>query len=1023
MDLVPAHPAGAMASTVPSTAAPSASPEVWVGPPEPPGSVLGLSFYPQQWRAVSAPVGPLLVLAGPGAGKTRCLTGRIGYLVTRLSALPGRICAITFTNKAAQEIGHRLRHTLRELTDSLTLGTIHALCLTILRTHARRVGLPAGFGIATDEHQKLLLSRLGVHSRRHSALLLLFGKRRLQNHALSEADESLFNRYLFELRSHHLIDYDDILSLTLKLLQESAVVLTSYQDRWDHLLVDEFQDLDETQYTILKLLAGKHRSFFAVGDDDQSIFAWRGADPRVIGRFMQDFGIADPIILDLNCRCARTIFEAARRILPPSDLLFAKEITAVRESPHPVQMQECSDEKDEIAWVVRDLQEELQSAGLKRGEFAILYRTHQVGHQFEQALVAAGIPCQLAKGQALGDDPLVAQVLAALRLILQPDSELYLEHLASKVFSPALLAEIRRGTGDNLLSQLRAHAEQKIGPDSARCWRFLYQVENLKGLGRAHERLQDLIDAILAQGLGPYESPLETRHERLQDPETLFLARHIAGHLQDVARRQGDIWVTPAQGLEIPVKVMLRRVLSERKIHTLTADAKPAPRDLIVALHPHPLPPGVPLVVLPAHTQQLRVVQIFKALQFLESRHFRKSFLDYVVFDTETTGKDIDECEIIELAAVKVERGQITGTFHTLVRPTCKISAGATAVHGYTDDDVAHAPTLAEVWPAFRDFVGGQVLVAHNGQRFDIPLIERLTAPWEGTRGLVYFDTLPLARQLYPMGSLALSSLAGRFNIDTGRGHHALDDSRCLVQVFEKLQEERLRRARKTCLANLLDCIALGAALESRVLSTEEDRALLEAATWRDLKRPASVVDTYVEEIEQFQLPYPPLAELFTRMSGMADWKGSTHDDTPQNRYPEAYNRLVRLLEVLRATALEDAIRELLDRVALSTSEGAGIDQERVSLLTFHATKGLEFTRLYLIGIEDYQIPGYHALTEQRHAEIGESRRLLYVAMTRARDKLTITYCRERNGKPSGGTLFLDEIRQLPRSTPASPPT
>jgi len=299
-------------------------------------AVMGLTFFPQQWQAVAAPLGPVLVLAGPGAGKTRCLVGRIGYLLTHHQADPQRLCAITFTNKAAQEITGRLRHELDDLTEHLTLGTIHSLCLQILRSHGRRAGLPVGFGVADEEHQRIVLGRLGVHTRQHRGLLLRFGNRRLQNHTLTASDEALFTRYQRELRSNHLIDYDEILSLTRLLLEDTPSIRTSCRSQWDHLLVDEFQDLDATQYTILKLLADGHRSLFAVGDDEQSIFSWRGADPRVMARFVKDFDINAPVVLDRNCRCARRIFEIARRVLPVAEPLFQKQISADRDSIHPV---------------------------------------------------------------------------------------------------------------------------------------------------------------------------------------------------------------------------------------------------------------------------------------------------------------------------------------------------------------------------------------------------------------------------------------------------------------------------------------------------------------------------------------------------------------------------------------------------------------------------------------------------------------------------------------------------------------
>ncbi|MCC6417488.1 MAG: UvrD-helicase domain-containing protein [Gemmataceae bacterium] len=965
--------------------------------------VIGLDFFPQQWCAVAAPPGPVLVLAGPGAGKTRCLTGRIGYLLTRHATPASRICAITFTNKAAEEIAARLRHALGDLVEQMTLGTIHALCLKMLRTHGRRVGLPAGFGVASEEHQRLVLSRLGVHTKRHRPLLLLFGRHRLQEYKLTGGDEALFGRYQRELRSNHLIDYDEILALTLALLQSSRAVLAEYQAQWDHLLVDEFQDLDLTQYAILKLLADDHRSLFAVGDDEQSIFSWRGADQRVMARFAGDFNIDRPIVLDVNCRCARAIFAAARKILPAAEPLFAKQITAVRESTFPVTAHGFNTDREETAAVVADLLRELDESGLRRGEFAVLYRTHTIGQQFEEALVAAGVPCQLARGQALADDPIIAQLLASLRVVLHPDADLYVEHLAQKVFPEALLAEVSRLPGRSLLTRVRAYAEQKVGGDSARCWRFLYQVETLKGLrrGASQQNLRDLVNAILDQGIGRYENPLEGTHERLDDPEALPWACALGERLRRVVAAGGRVLLAPAGGLEIPAKLMLQRTLPGLTIAYFDTANQPTGRDAVLDLGPGaPLPPGA--------ADRLKIACLFKALQHLESRQYRRLFADHVTFDTETTGKDIDACEVVELAAVRVSNGRVVDTFRTLVRCNRPIAPGASAIHGYTDADLRGQPTLAEIWPRFREFVGDRVLVVHNGHRFDVPVLQRLTAGLGGLEGLVFFDTLTLARNLFPDGSLRLEDLAVRFGVDAGRSHHALDDSLCLAGVFERLQAERARRSRQTCLPNLLDCLALGAAIEDRKPVHPEDRALVEAGTWRDLKRHAAVVDAYTEEAERLG-NCPPLPELIERMGVPNAWPGA-RGAAAQERPPESHTRLARLIATGKASDLEGGIRELLDRVALSTSDGAGVNRDRVSLLTFHATKGLEFARLYIVGVEDHQLPGYYALADNRADDIREARRLLYVAMTRAKDRLTLTYCRERNGLPTGGTMFLDEM-------------
>jgi superfamily I DNA/RNA helicase len=960
---------------------------------------MGLPFFPQQWLAVAAPPGPVLVLAGPGAGKTRCLTGRIGYLIEQ-GADPRRLCAITFTNKAAGEIAHRLRHALGAAADGPTLGTIHALCLKVLREHGRRVGLPGNFGVADEAQQRLVLSRLGVHTRQHRALLTRFGRRRLQGHALGGADADHFSRYGRELRSHHLIDFDEILSLTLALLESSPAVLDACRGRWDHVLVDEFQDLDLTQYRVVRLLADGHRSLFAVGDDEQSIFSWRGADPRVMARFADDFGVREPIVLDVNCRCSRAIFDAARRILPPPLPLFAKQITAVREAPHPVRAARFADDVAEAAWVADDLRQELASCALGRGEFAVLYRNHLTGQRLEEALIAAGIPCQLGKGLALADDLVIAQLLASLRIVARPEDDLSVEQLARRLLSEAVLAEAARRPGPSWTDRLRALAEDPAAPDAPACWRLLYQVENLRGLRRLHGTLADLVAAVLEQGIGGLEGPLEARHHLLADPAELSAARSLAEALAAAGACGGRILVAPDGGLEIPVKVMIERALPGLAVDYQGATS-PLPADTVIG--PRPGTDG---------GNRLRVVEVFKALQLLAGRQFRKSFADYTVFDTETTGTDVGRDEVIELAAVRVRQGQVVDRFRSLVRSRRPVPAGATAIHGYCDRDLDGQPQLEEVWPPFRAFVGDDLLVAHNGHRFDVPLLRRLTAGCGGLEGLSFLDTLPLARNLIPVGGLRLEDLAARFGIDRGRGHHALDDCLCLAGVFERLQDERLRRARKTCRAGLLDCVFLGAALEGRPPACAEDTAFVEASRWRDLRRRPAVVDAYVEEAERAGLRVPPLEQVLARVQD-PDWPGARSAEGPRDHFPESYERLQRLVSLVRATDLEEAVRELLDKAALSSSDGAGVHPDRVSLLTFHATKGLEFTRVYLAGVEDEVLAGREASPE----ELAEARRLVYVAMTRARDRLTLSVCDQRHGRPGGGTRLLAEMGLTAAST------
>jgi DNA polymerase III epsilon subunit family exonuclease len=831
---------------------------------------------------------------------------------------------------------------------------------------------------------------------------------------LTPAEELLFNDYQAELRAHRVIDYDDILLYTRQLFEQEEDTLRDIQHRWDHILVDEFQDLDPVQYEIIKSLAACHGSLFAVGDDEQSIFSWRGADPRMIAYFMRDFGIRVPIILDVNCRSSKQIIETARRILPATDLYPRREIIAPRESPFEVETSGHSDEADEAQWLVQHLVADLTTSGLDPSEYAILYRTHDAGQRLEQALLAAGLACQLGKGRALSDDPVVAQLISSLRLVLEPDSELELERLARHVLPEGLITELAAVPGTSFRAKLRDRANTKAGEDARNCWRLLYQLENLRSFLRAHGELPSLVDAILSQGIGAYVSPLDDLADRLADPAAMPGARKLADRLLDTTALGGQVLLPTQGGLEILFRYMLRKVIPSLAVGYLVAGTSPTSKDFVL-FEPDQRDSLVDQQtvtvggIAPPTTKVL-----FSALQLIESRHFRKVFTEYVVFDTETTDKDVEECQVVELAAVRVRDGQIVDQFQTLVQCTRPISSGAAAVHGYADADLVGQPSLAEVWPSFRAFIGNAVLVAHNGHRFDVPVLRRLTSPWDGLAGVVFFDSLPLARCLFPTGGLRLEDLAIRFEVNAGRSHHALDDAVCLARVFERLQDERMRRSRVTSLTNLLDALAMAMAIEHSPQQDEVAEIVFRKGARRALGRFSEVLDHYAQEGAAHDIVCPPVAEVIDRLGGRELLEACRRETSPADRLPETYNRLRQILVLAVGETLEEQVRSFLDRTALSRSDGPGLDAGRICLLTFHATKGLEFSRVYVTGVEDFQLPGYYAMTENRETEIQEARRLLYVAMTRAKDRLHLTYCHERNGKPSGGTLLLSEMGLLP---------
>jgi DNA helicase-2/ATP-dependent DNA helicase PcrA len=247
---------------------------------------------PAQLRAIEAPPGPVLVVAGPGAGKTFCLIGRIAYLIGTARLDPRRICAITFTNKAADEIAARLRREMGAGADEVTRGTLHALCLALLREHAAVMGLRRGFGLADEDYQKRVLLRLHVRPERQPQLLRLFGRHQLEHYPLTAGDLEYFTGYREALRARGLLDYNDLIALTGGLLRNHPDAAGAIRARWDAVLVDEFQDLSLAQYEVITGLTAGHRHCFAVGDDEQSIYSWAGADPRILERFRDDFAVA-----------------------------------------------------------------------------------------------------------------------------------------------------------------------------------------------------------------------------------------------------------------------------------------------------------------------------------------------------------------------------------------------------------------------------------------------------------------------------------------------------------------------------------------------------------------------------------------------------------------------------------------------------------------------------------------------------------------------------------------------------------
>ncbi|HUQ80781.1 MAG TPA: UvrD-helicase domain-containing protein, partial [Gemmatimonadaceae bacterium] len=953
-----------------------------------------------QRAAIEAAAGATLVLAGPGAGKTFCLIERIRFLIEQLELDPARICAFTFTNKAADEIATRLSRQLGPRADGVKRRTLHAFCAELLRDYASHVNLSAGFGIADEEYQHIVLRRLAPRLPAPRKTLTRFSVHRLRGDHLYDDDARLFTRYEEFLAKRNVVDFDTLVVKAADLLERTQAG-DEIRARWHALLVDEFQDLNPVQYRVIHALARGHRHVFAVGDDEQSIYAWAGADPRAFKSFVNDFGITRPIYLKENRRCPQHIFGLARQLIALNPSLFENRDVpqADRTSPFGVNALHFDSDDAELAWVVADIARDRAEHGHGLGDVAILYRKHEIGDGIEAALLNAGIACRLAHGRALSEEPIVAYVLAALRVIAYPQDPIVREAFFGTTLPAPLIHDVRARARSSKRDFARELLEmgKRLAKGDARGRRIrlaLSRYRNLTALERAHASLDALVGDLLAQNVKP-RSPLEERHDEITDPADHAEVVQLTERLRNARAADRYIDLPRLGGVEIPLRALLAHAgVTARVVGKGDGDGTAlAASDL----------PSLGLML-----------GTFKAVQMLEIGDASDAFRDFTAIDIETTDKNTDECEVVEIAAVRVRDGQIAEVFNALVKPGCPIAAGATDTHGIRETDVAMAPPFADIWPKFAAFCGDDIVVAHNGYGFDFRVLDRMVRALGKRFELCTYDTLPLARDLFRT-SRKLSELARVMGIDPGTSHRALDDSRTLAQVFLQLGTIKLQRARKTALANLLDLVGMGLAL------CDKPSLCAEALLFRDfcvpyaLGRYSSCLETYERERGTDE-SIPGVDEVIEALGGTKLMVKIRTEKTAHERYPATMLRLRRLISHVEDGPLRDQIHTFLERVTLSArGDGIEVDRDRVNLLTLHSTKGLEFSRVYVLGVEDAQMPGrapQGIATPQ--TEIEEARRLLYVGMTRAKDRLVLSRAAVRRGNPTGGHRFLDEMGLKP---------
>ncbi len=434
---------------------------------------------PAQKEAVEAISGPVLILAGPGSGKTRVITQRIAYLIRVCGVSPYRIMAVTFTNKAAREMGDRLfgkseKDPATPLLDwskrgKVTLGTFHAICARILRQDGRAIGVDRGFVIYDREDQLSLVKRsiqgAGFDPKQYvpSAILSAISNAKSKMLAPSDYIERgsgyfdevvgrVYEQYQQLLEQSNALDFDDLLLRVVQLFSTNAEVLTKYQNRYLHIMVDEFQDTNLVQYQLVKQIGDKYRNICVVGDPDQSIYSWRSADLRNILSFEKDYPEAKVVLLEQNYRSTKTILETASGIISANEQRKPKELWTNNEPGERITVIGTYNEQEEAQFVVSEVERLVEQGRARLSDCAAMYRTNAQSRALEEAFIRYGTPYRLVAGTRFYERREVKDIIAYLRLIQNPCDGVGLMRIIN---TP------QRGIGQSSLSQLAAWARSR----------------------------------------------------------------------------------------------------------------------------------------------------------------------------------------------------------------------------------------------------------------------------------------------------------------------------------------------------------------------------------------------------------------------------------------------------------------------------------------------------------------------------------------------------------------------------------
>ncbi|MBE6138460.1 MAG: ATP-dependent DNA helicase PcrA [Firmicutes bacterium] len=462
----------------------------------------------RQIEAVKTTEGPLLVLAGAGSGKTKVLTTRIAYLISEMGVNPYNILAITFTNKAAKEMQGRVIDMLGEMAKNIQISTFHSFGVSILRKHYQKLGFKENFSILDSEDALTIIKKIlkelnldvqdynprAIRNKISGAKNEILSPNEYERYVNTDFEEKVlevYKKYEHKLKLSNSMDFDDLLILPIRLFRENPKVLQEYQERFQYILVDEYQDTNEAQYILVKMLGAKYRNVCVVGDESQSIYSFRGSNYRNILNFERDYNECNTVLLEQNYRSTGNILNAANDVIIHNKQRKDKKLWTENIDGEKITYHRSLDEKDEAFYVMREI-ESLISSGVSRSQIAVLYRTNAQSRTVEEALLRENIPYKVVGSFYFYNRKEIKDLISYLKLIYNSNDNISLTRIIN---SP------KRGIGDKTILDLTLRAEENNTSiygiiDSGKALEFKNIIERLKQ-EKEGLTLTELVDRVL----------------------------------------------------------------------------------------------------------------------------------------------------------------------------------------------------------------------------------------------------------------------------------------------------------------------------------------------------------------------------------------------------------------------------------------------------------------------------------------------------------------------------------------------